>query len=163
MSSVLYGLAQGLQRTTVTRGLAAGPDMFEGRSEYSNLSPRGRPSGWLCAGEGPTAMILKGPVRLRESLSLRTFISAPLRSPCRVVAAVLYTHTQPPATYPERVREGRAVPVDAGHCEGVLFANELVGSMLPFTGEVARGEIVAVKTLVGSAVGAIEDGEGEAQ
>ena len=103
-SSVSYGLAQGLQRTTVTRGLAAGPDMFEGRSRYSSLSPRGRSSCWLCAGEGPTAMILKGPVQLRESFSLRTFISAPLRSPCRVEAAVLYAHTQPPVTYLGRPR-----------------------------------------------------------
>ena len=45
MSSASCGLGQGLQHTTVTRGLAAGPDMFEGRSRYSNLSPRGRPSG----------------------------------------------------------------------------------------------------------------------
>ena len=89
MSPVSYGLAQGLQRTTVTRGLAAGPDMFEGRSRYNNLSPRGRLSGWLCAGEGPTAIILKGPVQLRESFSLRLLLSAPLRSPCRVVAVVL--------------------------------------------------------------------------
>ena len=49
-----------------------------------------------------------------------------------------------------------------GHCEGVLFANELVGSLLPFTGEVAIGEMVAVKALVGSAVGAVEDDEREA-
>ena len=62
MSSASYGLAQGLQRTTATRGLAAGPDMFEGRSRYSNLSPTGRPSGCLCAGEGLAAMILNGPV-----------------------------------------------------------------------------------------------------
>ena len=63
----------------------------------------------------------------------------------------------------ERVREGGVAPVDAGHCEGVLFANELVGSLLPFTGEVAIGEMVAVKALVGSGVGAVEDGEGEAR
>ena len=93
MSSASYGLAQGLQRATVTRGLAAGPDMFEGRSKYNNLSPRGIPLGWVCAGEGPTAMILKGPVQLRGSFSLRALLSAPLHSPCRVVTAVLYTHT----------------------------------------------------------------------
>ena len=57
MSPASYGLTQGLQLTTVIRGLAAGPDMFEGRSRYSTLSLRGRPLGWLCAGEGPTAMI----------------------------------------------------------------------------------------------------------
>ena len=31
MSSASYGLAQGLQRVTVTRGLAAGPERLEGR------------------------------------------------------------------------------------------------------------------------------------
>ena len=63
----------------------------------------------------------------------------------------------------ERVREGGVAPVDAGDCEGVLFTNELVGSLLPFTGEIAIGEMVAVKALVSSAVGAVEDGEGEAR
>ena len=57
MSSASYGLAQGLQRATVTRGLVAGPDRFEGRSRYNSLSPRGRPSG---TGKGPTAMSLRG-------------------------------------------------------------------------------------------------------
>ena len=52
------------------------------------------------------------------------------------------------------------MPVDAGDCEGVLLANELVGSLLPFTSEVAIGEMVAVKALVDSTVGAVEDGEG---
>ena len=46
------------------------------------------------------------------------------------------------------------MPVDAGHCEGVLFA---------FTSEVAIGEMVAVNALMSSAVGAVEDGEGEAR
>ena len=45
----------------------------------------------------------------------------------------------------------------------MLFADELVGPLLPFTSEVAIGEMVAVKTLVSSAVGAVEDGEGEAR
>ena len=57
-----YGLARGFQRATVTRGLAAGPDRFKGRSRYNSLSPSGCPSGWLAAREGPTAMVLKGPV-----------------------------------------------------------------------------------------------------
>ena len=61
----------------------------------------------------------------------------------------------------ERVREGGVAPVDAGNCEGVLFANELVGSLLSFTGEIAIGEMVVVKALVSSAGGAVEDGEGE--
>ena len=52
------------------------------------------------------------------------------------------------------------MPVDAGHCEGVLFADELVGPLLPFTSEVAIGEMVAVKALVSSAVGAVEAARG---
>ena len=89
MSSASYGLAQGLQRATVTRGLAAGPERLEGRSRYSSLSPNGRPSGVSAAGEGPAASILKGPVQFSESFSLRTLLSALFRNPWRVVAAVL--------------------------------------------------------------------------
>ena len=73
MPSASYELTQGLQRATVTWGLAAGPDRFEGRSRYNSLSPRGRPSGWLCAEEGPTATILKVPVQLRESFFFEDF------------------------------------------------------------------------------------------
>ena len=87
MSSASYGLAQGLQRATVTRGLAAGPERLEGRSRYSSLSPR--PSGVSAAGEGPAASILKGPVQFSESFSLRTLLSALFRNPWRIVAAVL--------------------------------------------------------------------------
>ena len=76
MSSASYGLVQGLQRATVTRGLAAGPERFEGRSKYSKLSPSGRPSGVSAAEEGPTASILKGSVQFSESFSLRTLLSA---------------------------------------------------------------------------------------
>ena len=89
MSSASYGLAQGLQRATVTRGLAAGPERFEGRLRYSSLSPGGRPSGVSAAEEGPTTIIFKGPVQFSESFSLRTLLSAPFREPCRIVAAVL--------------------------------------------------------------------------
>ena len=62
---------------------------IEGRSRYSSLSPSGRPSGVSTAGEGPTAIILKGPVQLSESFSLRTLLSTPFRKPWRIVAAVL--------------------------------------------------------------------------
>ena len=89
MSSASYGLAQGLQRATVTRGLAAGPERFEGRSRYNSLSPRGRPSEVSVPGEGPTVIILKGPVQLSESFSLRTLLSVSFRDPWRIVAAVL--------------------------------------------------------------------------
>ena len=37
--------------------------------------------------------------------------------------------------------------------------HELVGALLPFPGKFALGEMVAVKALMGSTVGAIEDGE----
>ena len=89
MSSASYGLAQGLQRATVTRGLAAGPEIFDGRSRYSNLFPNGRPPGVSAAEEGPTTSILKGPVQFSESFSLKTLVSAPFRNPWRIVAAVL--------------------------------------------------------------------------
>ena len=89
MSSASYGLAQGLQRATVARGLAAGPERFEVRSRYISLSPGGRPSGVSVAEEGPTAIILKGPVQFSESSALRTLLSAPFRKPWRIVAAVL--------------------------------------------------------------------------
>ena len=89
MWSASYGLAQGLQRATVTRGLAAGPEIFEGRSRYSSLSPSGHSSGVLPAEEGSTAIILKGLVQFSESFPLRTLLSAPFRKSWRIVAAVL--------------------------------------------------------------------------
>ena len=88
MSSASYGLAQGLQRATVTQGLAARPERFEGRSRYSSLSPNGHLLGVSAAEEGPTASILKGPVHFSESFSLRTLLSALFHNPWRVVAAV---------------------------------------------------------------------------
>ena len=66
MSSASSGLAQGLQRATVARCLAAGPEEFEGRPRYSSLSPSGCPSGVSAAEEGPTAIILKGPVQFKR-------------------------------------------------------------------------------------------------
>ena len=89
MSSASYGLAQGLQRATVTRGLAAGPERLEEGSRYSSLYPNGRPSGVSAAEEGPTVSILKGPVQFSESFSLRTLLSALFRNPWWIVAAVL--------------------------------------------------------------------------
>ena len=89
MSSTSYGLAQGLQCATVTRGLAAGPERLEGRSRYSSLSPNGRPSGVSATEEGQTARTLKGPVQFSESFFLRTLLSAFFRNPWRIVAAVL--------------------------------------------------------------------------
>ena len=61
------------------------------------------------------------------------------------------------------VREGKGSPVHTSDCKGVLFPHELVGALLPFSGEVVIGEMVAVEALMSSAVGAVEDGEGEAR
>ena len=63
----------------------------------------------------------------------------------------------------ERVREGRVSPAYTSDCEGVLFLDELVGALLPFSGKVAVGEMVAVEVLMGTAVGAVKDDEGEAR
>ena len=41
--------------------------------------------------------------------------------------------------------------------------HELVAALLPFSDKVAIGEMVAVKALMGSTVGAINDGEGGAR
>ena len=41
--------------------------------------------------------------------------------------------------------------------------HELVGALLPFSAKVTIGEMVAVKALMGSTVGSIEDGEGGAR
>ena len=54
-------------------------------------------------------------------------------------------------------------PVYTSDCEGMLFTHKLVGELLPFSGKVTTGEMVTAKALMGSAVGAIEDGEGEAR
>ena len=48
----------------------------------------------------------------------------------------------------ERVRECRVASVYASNCEGVLFSHELADALLPFSGEIAIGEMVAVKALV---------------
>ena len=66
-------------------------------------------------------------------------------------------------TAKKRVREVRVSSVYTSNCESVLFTHKLVGVLLSFTGEVAIGEMARVKALVASAVGAVEDGEGEAR
>ena len=129
----------------MTRGLAAGPDRLEGRSRYSSLSPRGRPSGWLSVGEGPTATILKGPVQLRYFFSfiIGTFAQSlsdgggGVVDPYPAIGHVF-------GVAEKRVRECRVASVYTSDCEGVLFTHELVGALLPFSGKVTIGEVVAV-------------------
>ena len=60
----------------------------------------------------------------------------------------------------KNAREGRVPLVHMSDCEGVLITHELVGALLPFSGKIVIGEIVAVRALMSSAVGAIDDGEG---
>ena len=60
----------------------------------------------------------------------------------------------------EGVGESGVATVDAGDRQGMLFSHEFVRSLLTFAGQVAVGELVAVKTLVSTAVRAIKDGEG---
>ena len=57
----------------------------------------------------------------------------------------------------------RSSAVYTSDCEGVMSTHELIGALLPFSGKVTIGEMVAVEALIGSGVGAVEDGEGEAQ
>ena len=61
------------------------------------------------------------------------------------------------------VQEARVPPVYTSDCEGVLFTHEHVGALLPPSGKVAKGEMVALKVLIGFTIGAIEDGKGEAR
>ena len=83
------------------------------------------------------------------------------------VGGVVYPH--PTAglvfgTTKKRVREGRVISVYPSNCESfVLFTRKIVGVLLSFTGEVAVGEMVTVEALMSSAVGVVEDGEGEAR
>ena len=77
-------------------------------------------------------------------------------------------HTYPATGYvfgaaKMRVQEGKVSSVYKSDCEGVLFTHELVGVLLPSSGKVTIGEMVAIETLMDSTVGAVEDGEGEAR
>ena len=156
-----------MQRATATRGLAAGPDGFDERSRYNSLSTRGRSSGWLCAEEGPTNDDFEGACPVERKFLLEGFvIGAFAQSLSDCGGCVVYPYPVTDCVFgaaEKRVRESRVASVYASNCEGVLFTHELVGALLPFSGEIAIGEMVAVKALVCSAVGAIENGEGEAR
>ena len=64
-------------------------------------------------------------------------------------------------TSKKRVREGRVSSVYTSDGEGVLFTHKLVGVLLSFSGEVAVSEMIAVKALMGSTMGAVDNREGE--
>ena len=135
----------------MTRGLAAGPERFEGRSRYNSLSPRGRPSGVSAAGAGPTAMILKGPVKFSESFSSRTLLSAPFRNPGGYGGGVI--NPNPSAgrilgAAEEGIGEGGVAPIYPSDGEGVLFSYKFVRTLLGLTSKVAVGELVAIEVLM---------------
>ena len=127
------------------------------------MSPRGRPSGVSVAGEGPTAIVLKGPVQfLFENFVVGVFpypladsgggVVYPDPSTSRVLGAV-----------EEGIGEGGVAPVNPSDGEGVLFSHKFVCSLLALAGKVAIGELVAVKVLVHTAIRSVEDGESEAR
>ena len=71
-------------------------------------------------------------------------------------------HPYPVANHIFEASKSRLSPVYTSDYEDVLFSHELVGALLTFSGKVAIGEMVAVEALMGSAVGAVENGEREA-
>ena len=103
---------------------------------------------------------------MRESSFLRACIGAFAQSLSDGGGGVVYPYLATDCvlgTTEKRIRGDRVPPVYRSDCEGVLFTHELVGVLLLFSGKVTIGEMVTVEALMGSAVGAIEDGEGEAQ
>ena len=166
MSSVSYELAQGLQRATVTRGLAAGPERFEGRSKYSSLSPNGRPSGVSAAGEGPAASILKGPVQFSEFLFEDFIVSAFPQSLADSGRGIVDPHPSTSRVFgatEKSIGESGVAPIDPSNGEGVLFSHNFIGALLAFASEVAIGELIAVEALMGTTVRSFKDGEGKAR
>ena len=167
MSSASYGLAQGLQRATVTQGSAAGPERFEGKSRYSSLSPIGRPSGVSAADEGPAASILKGPVQFSEKQIFKDFTVSAFPQPLTdsgggVVDPYPFASRLFGAAEKGIGKSGIA-PVYPSNGEGVLFSHKFIGALLAFASEVAIGELIAVEVLMGTTVRSIKDGERKAR
>ena len=63
----------------------------------------------------------------------------------------------------EGIGEGGVAPINPSDGEGVLFSHEFVCSLLALAGKVTIGELVAVKVLVHTVIGSVEDGEREAR
>ena len=61
------------------------------------------------------------------------------------------------------IGESGVAPIDPSNGEGVLFALNCIGALLSVAREVAIGELIAIKALMGTTVRSIKDGEGEAQ
>ena len=52
----------------------------------------------------------------------------------------------------EGVRKGGVAAVDAGERQGVLFTHKFVSLLLALTGELAEGEMVALKPLISTTI-----------
>ena len=148
-------------------GFGSGAGQVRGKVKIQKLVPEGTSVGLVVRRRGANSDDFEGACPVETKSLLEGFIIgafAQSLSDCGGCVAYAY-----PATGHEfgavekRIRKCRVASVYASNCESVVFMHELVGALLPFSGEIAIGEMVAVKALVGSVVGAIEDGEGEAQ
>ena len=137
-----------------------------GKVQVKKVAARGQPSGVESEGEEPTSKILNGPVQLSNTFILWTMASVPDLAPWRMVAAVLYIHTQPPTVYIGRCLSGSesAEPLCSTRedSEGVPFANQLICKPLAVGGEFTVFQVVTGEALVASNVRVLEDGDREA-
>ena len=133
-----------MHRATVTRGLAAGPDRFDGRSRYNV----GLVSRW----GGTNSDNVEGACPVEGECFCKNFVvDALAQSLLYGVGGVIYPYPTTGlvfGTTKKRVRESRMFSVYPSNCESVLFMRKLVGVLLSFTGEVAVGEMVAVEALM---------------
>ena len=158
-----YRVCTGLSRLSSER---QGPACcWEGPSK-AVVRPGGDRPAWSRRARGRRQKILKGPVQLSDSFSWRTLASVPDLAPWRMVAAVLYIHTQPPTVYIGRCLSGSesAEPLCSTRedSEGVPFANQLICKPLAVGGEFTVFQVVTGEALVASNVRVLEDGDREA-
>ena len=88
MSSASYGLSQGLQRATVTRGLAAGPERFEG-GQGIIACLQGAAIGCIGGWGGANSEDLEGSSPVQRQFFFKNFGVGAFPQPWRIVAAVL--------------------------------------------------------------------------
>ena len=123
--------------------------------------------GFVCRRGGTNSDSFKGTCQVERKLLFESFLTGAFsQSLSDGSSGVVYPN---PATgfvfgaLEKRAREGRNPPVCASDCEGVLLAHALAGTLFPFSGMVAIGDMVTVEVLMRSAVGGAEDGEVEAR
>ena len=101
-----------------------------------------------------------------ENLALRTLTFVSVFAPWRMVAAVLYTHTQPPTanlgtahSASERAESRRSTR----ETEGMMFTDDIVRALLAVGRQVAVGEVVAGQALVTGDPGVFQNCERQAR